>query len=197
MKLLLSDASQGISTLVGVTVRYASPAACVSVQVALAPPLSVTIICLLWDEVVVFSPTVNAMLNVNSCVAPGSPLIAAPLLVCTPAAVYLVGRVMDRSPVPSENVSLLELLVPVMVTVPPAFVAVAVACMVVVSALPACTTVLATSSQLAAENVIVVERELRPVLLALADTLTVSLPLPEVLLGVSHDEYAIIFYRVG
>ena len=123
--------------------------------------------------------------------------MAAPLLVCTPAAVYLVGRVIVRSPVPSENVSLLELLVPVMVTVPPAFVAVAVACIVVVSALPACTTVLTTSSQLGAENVMLVERELRPVLLAFADTFTVSFPEPLNLLGVSHDEYAIIFYRVG
>lgn len=100
---------------------------------------------------------------------------------------------MLRSPVPSVNVSLLELEVPDIVTVPPAFVAVAVDDIVVVSGLPACTTVLATSEQFAAENVIEVERELRPVLLALADTLTVSLPLPDNLLGVNQDEYAILY----
>ena len=164
-----------------------------SVQVAVAPPLSVTIICFDNDAMLVFSPTVKAILKANSCVAPGSPEIAAPLSVCTPAAVYFAGKVIERSPVPNVNVSLDELDVPEMVTVPPAFVAVAVACIVVVSALPACTTVLTTSSQLGAENVMLVERELRPVLLAFADTFTVSFPEPLNLLGVSHEEYAIIF----
>lgn len=82
-------------------------------------------ICFVSESIEVFSGTVNAMLNVNSCVAPGSPVMAAPLFVCVPPAVYLEGRVIARSPVPSEKVSLLELDVPVIVTVPPAFVAVA------------------------------------------------------------------------
>ena len=81
-----------------------------------------------------------------------------------------------------------------MVTVPPAYVAVAVDCMVVVSGLPACTTVLATSEQLAALNVMVVDLELLPVLLLLALTFTVSLPEPLNLLGVSQLEYAIYVY---
>ena len=83
--------------------------------------------------------------------------------------------------------------VTVMVSVvTPPFSTLFVLSMVTNSGLPACVTARTTSSQLAALNVIFVLRAFRPVLSAPAVTLTVSLPLPDVLLGTSHCAYAII-----
>jgi hypothetical protein len=84
------------------------------------------------------------------------------------------------------------LVVPVMVSVAtPALSTLFALSIVTNSGFPAWMTVRSTSGQLAALNVIVVWRELRPVLSAPAVTLTVSLPDPDVLLGTSHCAYAI------
>ena len=61
------------------------------------------------------------MLHAYSCVAPGSPVIASPLLVVVPAAVYVEGMVRPMLSVPLENVSAAELEVPLRVSVPPVF----------------------------------------------------------------------------
>jgi hypothetical protein len=160
------------------------------VHVAVLPALSVTISWTLRAEMVGLAAiSVKAIEKGNSCVAPGSPLMAAPLLVDTLLAMYVLGNVNGRlPPLASENVSFDEFDVPVMVSVAtPALSTLFALSMVTNSGLPACVTCLTTSSQLAALNVMLVLRALRPVLSVAAVTFTVSLPLPDVLLGVSHD----------
>lgn len=146
---------------------------------------------MIWRDLLsmsVLAGTVNAIEKVYSCVAPGSPVMAAPLFVEIPAAVYDVGSVRESVPVPKLNVSLEELLVPVIVTVPPVLPEEAVDWMAEVSGLPCWRTVRSTSSQLAAFQVTVVEREFLPVLLDNADMLTVSFPLPLVFDGCNQFE---------
>ena len=90
----------------------------------------------------------------------------------------------------SEKVSLDELVVPEIVTLPPAFATEAVESIVTNSALPAWMMVRVLLSTPEAEKVAVVCLAVRPVL---ADALhdTVSLPLPLVLLGSTQEAYAI------
>ena len=58
------------------------------VTAALLPLFGVTVNCEVLDEIVVFSPMFEkVMLNAYCCDAPGSPVIAAPLLVLTEFAV--------------------------------------------------------------------------------------------------------------
>jgi hypothetical protein len=124
--------------------------------------------------------------------------MAAPLSVATLLAVYELGSVSSSVPPDaSENVSFDELDVPVMVSVcTPALSTLFALSIVTNSGFPACVTALTTSSQFAALNVMLVLRAFLPVLSAPAVTLTVSLPLPWVLLGMSHDAYAIIYFFI-
>lgn len=93
----------------------------------------------------------------------------------------------------SVNVSLDELEVPVMVTEPPVFATVAVAFVNDTNSdAPDCVMESVFDSTPDAENVAVVVRAVLPVC-SVADHDTVSLPLPEVLLGVTHDAYAIVY----
>jgi hypothetical protein len=85
-------------------------------------------------------------------------------------------------------VSFDEFDVPVMVSVStPALSTLFALSMLTNSGFPACVTARTTSSQFAALKVMFVLRAFLPVLSAPAVTLTVSLPLPDVLLGTSHD----------
>ena len=93
----------------------------------------------------------------------------------------------------SENVSLDEFEVPLMVTVPPVLATVAVSDMSTNSALPAWMMVSTLDSTPDAEKVAVVCLEDRPVCAEPVQE-TVSLPEPLVLLGSTHDAYAITFY---
>ena len=179
--------------VVGLMDSVASPAACVMVQVSVWPALSVTVNCAVRAVTPELAPMlVNVMLNAYSCVAPGSPVIEAPLVVLTELAVYEAGSVNPMLSVPvSENVNLDELEVPEIVTVPPVFATVAVLSKSTNSVLPAWIMVRVFDSTPEAEKVAVVVRELRPVCVEPVHD-TVSLPLPLVLLGVAHDAYAII-----
>ena len=77
----------GMLIVVGLMVRYASPAACVMSHTAAVPLLGVTVNCEVREEIVVFSAMfVKVMENENSASAPGSPVIATPLLVETELA---------------------------------------------------------------------------------------------------------------
>lgn len=74
--------------VVGLMESVASPAAWVMVQVSVFPALSVTVSCEVNSETPVFAPMlVKVIENEYCCVAPGSPLMAAPLLVLTEFAV--------------------------------------------------------------------------------------------------------------
>jgi hypothetical protein len=146
--------------------------------------------CTLRAWIVGLAPTFEkAIEKGNSCVDPGSPLMAAPLLVATELAVYTLGRVSGSDPPEaSEKVSFDEFDVPVMVSVAtPALSTLFALSMLTNSGFPACVTTPTTSGQLAAMNVRFVLRALRPVLFEPAVTLTVSLPDPEFLLGTSHE----------
>ena len=181
-------AFQSRVTVSGDTLRVGSPAACVMVQVASLPALSVTTSCFVFALIVPLAGILlKAMEKLYSAVAPGSPVIAAPLFVDALFAVYELGSVTERFPVPSENVSFDEFDVPVMVRVEtPLFATDFVLSMVTNSGFPLWFTVRVTSATPVAVKVTVVERALRPVLLLPAVTLTVSLPEPLVLLGVSQ-----------
>ena len=130
--------SQVSSTVVGETERVASVAACVMRQTELCAPSAVTVICLVFSDVVEFAAIpVIVMEKLYSAVAPGSPAMFAPLFVLAELAVYEAGRVIVKSPVPVEKVSFLELDVPVIVTDPPALPTAAADCMFTNSGFPA------------------------------------------------------------
>lgn len=115
------------------------------------------------------------------------------MFVSTEFATYTVGRERPMPLVPvSENVSLELFDVPVIVRVPPLWATAAVSSMFTNSAAPAWLMVSVLLSTPDAEKVAVVERAVRPVWL-LPVQATVSLPLPDVLLGVTHDAYAISY----
>lgn len=181
--------------VVGSMLRYASPAACVMEQTAAVPLFGVTVNCEIKDSIDVFSGiSVNVMEKGNSCSAPGSPVMAAPLFVWTEFARYLVGRTRPMPFVPVKaNVNFDELVVPEIVTDPPPFATDAVGSIVTNSALPACMMVRVFDSTPEAENIAVVCLAVRPVRTDPVHD-TVSSPLPLVLLGVTHDAYAITLY---
>ena len=131
---------------------------------------------------------VKVMEKANCAVAPGSPVIAAPLFTDTPLAVYDEGSVSPMLSVPvSAKVSLLLFEVPDIVSVPPFFPTEAVSSMVANSAFADCMIVSVLLSTPEALNVADVCRATRPVCTAPSHD-TVSLPLPLTLLGVTHAE---------
>ena len=78
----------GIVMLDGLMDSVASPAACVMLQTAAVPLFGVTVICEVSELTVVFAEIFEMVMeNEYACVAPGSPVIAAPLFVLTEFAV--------------------------------------------------------------------------------------------------------------
>lgn len=155
---------------------------------------AVTVSCDVSELTVVFAAMlVKVILNVYSYDAPGSPVIAAPLFVLTEFAVYVDGRTKPIPLVPvSENVSFDEFDVPDIVTEPPVFATDAVAAIDTNSVFPDYVMVSVFDSTPDAENVAVVVLAVLPVY-GVPVQETVSLPLPLVLLGVTHDAYDIIY----
>lgn len=163
-------------------------------QTAAVPLFGVTVICEVLVFIDVFSPMLDIVMeNAYFAVAPGSPVIAAPLLVLTEFAVYVEGRLIPILSVPvSVNVSFDEFEYPDIVTLPPVLGTVAVESIVTNSDAPDCTIVRVFDSTPDAENVAVVVLAERPVCSEPVHE-TVSFPEPLVLLGVTHDAYAILY----
>lgn len=134
-------------------------------------------ICLDNEVTVVFAGTLIVIEKLNCALAPGSPAIATLLLVSTELAVYFIGKEMLSVPLPNVKFNLEELLVPEIVTLPPALPADADDCIVMNSGLPAWFTVLGISSTPAALNVTIPVLAVRPV--CGVDVLKSTVPLPE------------------
>jgi hypothetical protein len=83
--------------------------------------LAVTVSCCDRWDVLPFAVALNEILKLYCAEDPGSPVIAVPLDVVVPPAVYDDGRVDTIKPVPKLNVSFDEFDVPETVTVPPVF----------------------------------------------------------------------------
>ena len=77
----------GMVISVGETERVASPAACTIAIWAVSPALSVTMSDLVISSIVALAGKVMDMLKLNWAVAPGSPVIAEPLVAVDPLAV--------------------------------------------------------------------------------------------------------------
>ena len=129
------------------------------------------------------------MLKTYSAVAPGSPLIFAPLVVVRELAIYDDGKDILSPPVPKENVSFLELDTPlIVITFSPTASADAASSIFTYSGLPAWDTFLTTLVTLAAFQVSVVVLTFLPVCCAVEDTVTLVSPLP--LAGVTFTQFA-------
>lgn len=191
---IVSSVPSQVSSIVdGETERVASVAACVMRQTELWAPSAVTVICLVFSDVVELAPIpVMVIEKLYSAVAPGSPEMFVPLLVFAELAVYEAGRVIVKSPAPVEKVSFLELDVPVIVTFPPVFPTAAADCMFTNSGFPAWFTVTGLSVTPVARKVKIPLRATLPVKGFVVDTATVSFPLPESLLVLSQLGFAIV-----